>query len=211
MPLDDPGDGAVDEFLVADVDLGRRADAARLGDLGGRAFERLGLAPADHDGRAEGRQLVRGTAPDPGATTGDEDDLIAEQVLSEDAVECLGHGASGGSPIIAQSSPDRRPPPAKRRALPPSTLRMPSASRARQASHPDRPAARGTVPNLLGNAMTPATLGPWLARPERLSALAPTTLQEIGDCFRAVEQDVEARIVPLGGRGRSRTRLPTAC
>ena len=43
----------------------------------------------------------------------------------------------------------------------------------------------------------------WLARPERRNAIGATMLQEIGDCFRAIEQDFDTRIVVLGGRGKS--------
>ena len=43
----------------------------------------------------------------------------------------------------------------------------------------------------------------WLNRPERLNAIGNTMLEEIADCFRAVERDFETRLVVLGGRGRS--------
>ncbi len=43
----------------------------------------------------------------------------------------------------------------------------------------------------------------WLNRPERRNAVANTMLEEVGDCFRAVERDFETRIVVLGGRGLS--------
>ncbi len=43
----------------------------------------------------------------------------------------------------------------------------------------------------------------WLNRPERRNAVGNTMLEEVGDCFRAVERDFETRIVVLGGRGGS--------
>jgi enoyl-CoA hydratase/carnithine racemase len=43
----------------------------------------------------------------------------------------------------------------------------------------------------------------WLARSERLNAINPLMLQEIGDLFSSLEKDFEARVVVLGGRGRS--------
>ncbi len=43
----------------------------------------------------------------------------------------------------------------------------------------------------------------WLNRPERRNAVANTLLEEVGDCFRAVERDFETRVVVLGGRGAS--------
>ncbi len=43
----------------------------------------------------------------------------------------------------------------------------------------------------------------WLARPERLNALDGTALEEIADCFDRLQTDFDARVVVLGGRGRS--------
>jgi len=43
----------------------------------------------------------------------------------------------------------------------------------------------------------------WLSRPERLNAISPVMLREIGDLFSALETDWETRVVVLGGRGRS--------
>jgi enoyl-CoA hydratase/carnithine racemase len=43
----------------------------------------------------------------------------------------------------------------------------------------------------------------WLNRPDRRNAVANTMLEEIGDCFRAIERDFETRIVVLAGRGAS--------
>ena len=48
-----------------------------------------------------------------------------------------------------------------------------------------------------------AVLRVWLNRPERRNAVANTLLEELGDCFRAVERDFQARVVVLGGRGAS--------
>jgi len=43
----------------------------------------------------------------------------------------------------------------------------------------------------------------YLNRPECLNALDTTTLQEIADCFTALQHRFEARVVILAGRGRS--------
>lgn len=43
----------------------------------------------------------------------------------------------------------------------------------------------------------------WLARPERLNAINPLMLREVGDLFSALENDYQTRVVVLGGRGRS--------
>ncbi len=43
----------------------------------------------------------------------------------------------------------------------------------------------------------------WLNRPERRNAIGNTLLEEVADCFRAVERDFETRLVVLGGRGAS--------
>ncbi len=48
-----------------------------------------------------------------------------------------------------------------------------------------------------------ALLRVWLNRPARRNAMGPTLLQEVGDCFRAIETDFETRVVVLGGRGVS--------
>ncbi|MDP6977348.1 MAG: enoyl-CoA hydratase/isomerase family protein [Myxococcota bacterium] len=42
----------------------------------------------------------------------------------------------------------------------------------------------------------------WLNRPERLNAISPVMLMEIGDLFSALERDFDTRVVVLGGRGR---------
>lgn len=43
----------------------------------------------------------------------------------------------------------------------------------------------------------------WLSRPERLNAISPVMLRELGDLFGGLETDWETRVVVLGGRGRS--------
>jgi enoyl-CoA hydratase/carnithine racemase len=43
----------------------------------------------------------------------------------------------------------------------------------------------------------------WLNRPERLNAVTPKVLQELGDLFLSLETEFETRVVVLGGRGRS--------
>jgi enoyl-CoA hydratase/carnithine racemase len=43
----------------------------------------------------------------------------------------------------------------------------------------------------------------WLARPERLNAISPLMLREVGDLFESLATDFETRVVVLGGRGRS--------
>jgi enoyl-CoA hydratase/carnithine racemase len=43
----------------------------------------------------------------------------------------------------------------------------------------------------------------WLARPERLNAINPLMLREVGDLFSSLENDYETRVVVLGGRGRT--------
>lgn len=48
-----------------------------------------------------------------------------------------------------------------------------------------------------------AVLHVWLNRPGRRNAVGNTLLEEIGDCFRAVERDFATRLVVLGGRGAS--------
>ncbi len=42
----------------------------------------------------------------------------------------------------------------------------------------------------------------WLNRPQRLNAISPVMLKEIGDLFLALETDFGTRVVVLGGRGR---------
>lgn len=42
----------------------------------------------------------------------------------------------------------------------------------------------------------------WLNRPDRLNAISPMMLKEIGDLFSALETDFSTRVVVLGGRGR---------
>lgn len=42
----------------------------------------------------------------------------------------------------------------------------------------------------------------WLNRPERLNAISPLMLKEIGDLFLSLETDFDTRVVVLGGRGR---------
>ncbi len=43
----------------------------------------------------------------------------------------------------------------------------------------------------------------WLNRPDRRNAISGKMLREIGDLFRSLETDFEARVVVLGGRGLS--------
>lgn len=43
----------------------------------------------------------------------------------------------------------------------------------------------------------------WLNRPDRLNAISPRMLKEIGDLFQSLETDFDTRLVVLGGRGRS--------
>ena len=43
----------------------------------------------------------------------------------------------------------------------------------------------------------------WLDRPDRLNAISPTVLREVGDLFLSLETDFETRVVILGGRGRA--------
>lgn len=43
----------------------------------------------------------------------------------------------------------------------------------------------------------------WLDRPHKLNAIDPVALREIGDLFLALEKEHDARVVVLGGRGRS--------
>ncbi|MCP5042620.1 MAG: enoyl-CoA hydratase/isomerase family protein, partial [bacterium] len=42
----------------------------------------------------------------------------------------------------------------------------------------------------------------WLNRPDRLNAISPVMLNEIGDLFSSFETDFDTRLVVLGGRGR---------
>jgi len=42
----------------------------------------------------------------------------------------------------------------------------------------------------------------WLSRPERLNAISPRMLLEVGDLFASLQQDYATRVVVLGGRGR---------
>jgi len=48
-----------------------------------------------------------------------------------------------------------------------------------------------------------AVLRIWLNRPEKLNAVDSVVLREIGDVFRNLEREAEARVIVLGGRGRS--------
>lgn len=43
----------------------------------------------------------------------------------------------------------------------------------------------------------------WLNRPQRLNAISPAMLQEIGDVFLSLETAFDTKVVVLGGRGRS--------
>ena len=43
----------------------------------------------------------------------------------------------------------------------------------------------------------------WLSRPDCLNALDTTALEEIAECFTGFQTDFDARVVVLGGRGRS--------
>jgi enoyl-CoA hydratase/carnithine racemase len=43
----------------------------------------------------------------------------------------------------------------------------------------------------------------WLNRPEKLNALDTDALEELGELFRGLQTDFEARVVVLGGRGSS--------
>ncbi len=43
----------------------------------------------------------------------------------------------------------------------------------------------------------------WLARPERLNAINPLMLREVGDLFSSLENDYQTRVAVLGGRGRT--------
>lgn len=43
----------------------------------------------------------------------------------------------------------------------------------------------------------------WLNRPERLNAISSVMLKEIGDLYSSLETDFDAKVVVLGGRGRS--------
>lgn len=43
----------------------------------------------------------------------------------------------------------------------------------------------------------------WLDRPQKLNAVDPLMLEEVGDVFRSLEKETEARVVVLGGKGRS--------
>ena len=43
----------------------------------------------------------------------------------------------------------------------------------------------------------------WLARPERLNAISPLMLREVGDLFSSLENDYQTRVVILAGRGRT--------
>jgi enoyl-CoA hydratase/carnithine racemase len=43
----------------------------------------------------------------------------------------------------------------------------------------------------------------WLARPERLNAINPRMLREVGDLFSSLENDYQTRVVVLAGRGRT--------
>jgi len=42
----------------------------------------------------------------------------------------------------------------------------------------------------------------WLNRPDRLNAISPMMLKELGDLYLSLETDFETRVVVLGGRGR---------
>ncbi len=43
----------------------------------------------------------------------------------------------------------------------------------------------------------------WLNRPHKLNAVDAVVLEEVGDLFRSLERETEARVVVFGGRGRS--------
>ena len=43
----------------------------------------------------------------------------------------------------------------------------------------------------------------WFDRPHKLNAVDTVVLREVGDLFRSLERETEARVVVLGGRGRS--------
>ena len=43
----------------------------------------------------------------------------------------------------------------------------------------------------------------WLNRPEKLNAVDTVLLREVGDLFRSLERETRARVIVLGGKGRS--------
>jgi enoyl-CoA hydratase/carnithine racemase len=43
----------------------------------------------------------------------------------------------------------------------------------------------------------------WFDRPQKLNAVDTVLLREVGDLFRNLERETEARVIVLGGRGRS--------
>jgi enoyl-CoA hydratase/carnithine racemase len=49
----------------------------------------------------------------------------------------------------------------------------------------------------------PRILRVWLSRPDRLNAISPRMLLEVGELFSSLQQDYETRVVVLGGRGRT--------
>ena len=84
VPADDGVDCGVDRFGGADVTGDERRVAAVVADLGDRLAEWIFPPPPQHDGRAEGRQLVCDAAADAGAPSGDDGDSAFEQPVTED-------------------------------------------------------------------------------------------------------------------------------
>ena len=65
------------------------------------------------------------------------------------------------------------------------------------------PAARYQTLDVERDPGDPRILRVWLSRPDRLNAISPRMLREVGDFFSSLEQDYETRVVVLAGRGRS--------
>ena len=97
MRGDDRLDAALDRVFVANVEGRGVGDTAVVADLVGHREQLAGAAPDQHDGRAEGGELVGGATPDARAAAGDDDDLAGEQARREDrsiASWCRGHADS---------------------------------------------------------------------------------------------------------------------
>ncbi len=85
-------DQVLDRFFLTNIAGGPIRLATVFGNLGGDAFQLVGLAPDQQHVRAEGRQFMRGTPADAAAAAGDNDGLARKQIGFENRI--VSHGDS---------------------------------------------------------------------------------------------------------------------
>ena len=83
MALDHGTHRLLDDLFLTDVADMKAGSTAVLRDLVCHRLQGFSLAPEQHGVRTERRQLVRHTAPDAGAATGDQHHLAGKQAARE--------------------------------------------------------------------------------------------------------------------------------